>query len=82
MMIYGTDQNVQKCPAGDKAITCPHCGYPFRYKKLLNNNKEKLINEKRLPNGFGTISELKNQNLRKPFRALVCVGKILWKTYL
>ena len=29
----------------------------------------------RLPNGFGQISELKSANLRKPFRAMVTVGK-------
>lgn len=28
----------------------------------------------RLPNGFGQISEIKNRNLRKPFRAMVTVG--------
>jgi len=30
---------------------------------------------RRLPNGFGQISEIKGQNLRKPFRAMVTVGK-------
>ena len=29
----------------------------------------------RLPNGFGQISEIKNARLRKPFRAMVTVGK-------
>lgn len=29
----------------------------------------------RLPNGFGQITELKGRNLRKPFRAMVTVGK-------
>ena len=29
----------------------------------------------RLPNGFGQISEIKNKRLRKPFRAMVTVGK-------
>ena len=29
----------------------------------------------RLPNGFGQISEIKNKPLRKPFRAMVTVGK-------
>lgn len=29
----------------------------------------------RLPNGFGQISEIKNSRLRKPFRAMVTVGK-------
>lgn len=30
---------------------------------------------RRLPNGFGRITELKGQNLRCPFRAMVTVGK-------
>ncbi|MGI6211821.1 MAG: hypothetical protein ACOYJJ_04525 [Anaerovoracaceae bacterium] len=30
---------------------------------------------RRLPNGFGQISYLKNQNLRKPYRAMITVGK-------
>lgn len=30
---------------------------------------------RRLPNGFGQISEIKNRNLRKPFRVLITVGK-------
>lgn len=29
----------------------------------------------RLPNGFGQITEIKNAKLRKPFRAMVTVGK-------
>lgn len=68
-----------KCPecelqASDKAIVCPHCGYPLspeakrtRYKK---SNKRR-----RLPNGFGQITEIKGKNLRKPFRASVTVGR-------
>ena len=68
-----------KCPecqlqVSDKAITCPHCGYPLDT-KVIKQQQRKTNKRKRLPNGFGTISELKNQNLRKPFRALVCVAK-------
>lgn len=68
-----------KCPecelqVSDKAIGCPHCGYPLRMdavpKKIRKNNKRR-----RLPNGFGQISEIKGRNLRKPFRAMVTVGK-------
>ena len=33
------------------------------------------MKRRRLPNGFGRITEIKNQNLRKPFRALITVGK-------
>lgn len=60
--------------ASDKAITCPHCGYPLRTdvkpKRPKNPNKRK-----RLPNGFGQISEMKGHKLRNPFRAMVTVGK-------
>lgn len=61
-------------PVSDKAISCPHCGYPMietaPIPKKRKNNKRK-----RLPNGFGQISEIKGRNLRNPFRALVTVGK-------
>ncbi len=68
-----------KCPecelqVSDKALSCPHCGYPLQStvtpKKPRKSNKRK-----RLPNGFGQISEIKNQKLRNPFRAMVTVGK-------
>ena len=55
----------------DKAIACPGCGFPLPStikRKRYNANKRK-----RLPNGFGQISEIKG--LRKPFRASVTVGK-------
>ncbi len=68
-----------KCPecelqVSDKAITCPHCGYLIN-QKVAKRQRKKPSKRMRLPNGFGTISELKNKNLRKPFRAMVCVGK-------
>lgn len=67
-----------KCPecelqVSDRALSCPHCGYPMQGtspKQYRKPNKRK-----RLPNGFGTISEMKGHNLRNPFRAMVCVGK-------
>lgn len=68
-----------KCPecelqVSDKATSCPHCGYPMqptaKRKPRAKNNKRR-----RLPNGFGQISEIKNRNLRNPFRAMVTVGK-------
>ncbi len=52
----------------DRAINCPHCGYPLKRKSKSNKRM-------RLPNGFGQISEIKGRNLRKPFRAMVSVGK-------
>ena len=61
-------------PVSDKATACPHCGYPpkpsEKQKKPRKSNKRR-----RLPNGFGQISEIKNRNLRNPFRAMVTVGK-------
>lgn len=69
-----------KCPecdlqVSDKAEACPHCGYPM--KEVIKKRKPRNKNHKRrrLPNGFGQISEIKNRNLRKPFRAMVTVGK-------
>lgn len=53
----------------DKAVFCPHCGYPLKPGKISSRPKRK-----RLPNGFGQISEIKNKNLRKPYRAMVCMG--------
>lgn len=68
-----------KCPecelqVSDKALTCPHCGYPLT-KSSRKKEKRKKYKRRRLPNGFGQISELKYQNLRKPFRAMISVGK-------
>ena len=57
----------------DKALACPHCGYPIK-----GENKpriRKTSKRMRLPNGFGQISQLKGNHLRKPFRAMVTVGK-------
>jgi integrase len=68
-----------KCPEcalqiSDKALACPHCGYPMqpgvRMRAQRKSNKRR-----RLPNGFGQISEIKNRNLRNPFRAMISVGK-------
>lgn len=66
-----------QCPecelqVSDKAFACPHCGYPMTAKPRQYKRPAK---RRRLPNGFGQISEIKNQNLRKPFRVLVTVGK-------
>ena len=55
----------------DKAAFCPHCGYPMKEVNKYTRPKKR----KRLPNGFGQISEIKDKNLRKPFRAMVTVGK-------
>ena len=57
----------------DKALACPHCGFPM--KPDVQRAPRKSNRRKRLPNGFGQITELKGRNLRKPFRAMVTVGK-------
>lgn len=63
-----------KLPISDKAIACPHCGYPLRpYPPRPKRPKNKA--HMRLPNGFGQISEIKNKPLRNPWRAMVTVGK-------
>lgn len=66
-----------KCPecdlqVSDKAQLCPHCGFPLKISEPKSSKKTK---RKRLPNGFGQISLIKNQNLRKPYRAMVTVSK-------
>lgn len=55
----------------DKAVACPHCGYPLKSKSSLPPKKKKHM---RLPNGFGQISEVRSRNLRKPFRVMVTAG--------
>lgn len=68
-----------KCPecelqVSDKAAFCPHCGYPLK-SNMPQQRTKKSNKRKRLPNGFGQISEIKNRNLRKPFRAMITIGK-------
>ncbi len=58
----------------DKALTCPHCGYPLKGSSKKTTTR-KSGKRRRLPNGFGQISEIKGRYLRKPFRAMVTVGK-------
>lgn len=58
----------------DKAISCPHCGCPLQPNISLKKTR-KSNRRRRLPNGFGQITEIKNRNLRNPFRAMVTVGK-------
>lgn len=56
----------------DKALACPHCGYPISPKAAkISSARPKRM---RLPNGFGQITEIRNQNLRNPFRVMVHVG--------
>lgn len=69
-----------KCPecelqVSDKALSCPHCGFPLQPNIKQRKPRNKNNKRRRLPNGFGQISEIKNRNLRNPFRAMVSVGK-------
>ena len=59
----------------DKALTCPHCGCPMRENIKPTYSRARHNKRRRLPNGFGQISEIKGRNLRKPFRAMVAIGK-------
>lgn len=59
----------------DKALACPHCGCPMGANIKQASPRTRRNKRRRLPNGFGQISEVKGRNLRKPFRAMVAVGK-------
>lgn len=68
-----------KCPEcelqiSDKAVSCPHCGFPLKQDLLPKKKRYNTNKRKRLPNGFGQITKLKDYNLRKPYRAMVTVG--------
>ena len=57
----------------DKASACPHCGCPLQ--PNITKKPRKTNKRRRLPNGFGQISEIKGRSLRNPFRAMLTVGK-------
>ncbi len=54
----------------DKAVMCPHCGYPIG----SNLKKIKVKAHKRLPNGFGQITKVTYHNLNKPYRVMTTIG--------
>lgn len=67
-----------KCPecelqVSDKALSCPHCGYPLQDNQQKNTRKSSR--RMRLPNGFGSITKLSNPRLRNPYMVRVCTGK-------
>lgn len=67
-----------KCPecelqASDKAMSCPHCGYPL--KSSVKPQRQNTPKRMKLPNGFGSITKMSNKPLRNPYRVRVCVGK-------
>lgn len=77
--VGGNDMLI-KCPecdlqVSDKAISCPHCGFPLKESATVPKKHKRKNKRRRLPNGFGQISEIKTDNLRNPFRAMVTVGK-------
>ena len=62
-----------KCPEcshdiSDKALSCPHCGYPMN---TPSSTKPRIRNGKptKLPNGYGTIYKMSGKR-SKPFRAM------------
>ena len=62
-------------PVSDKAISCPHCGYPLKSPSQSPTREPRTTRHKRLPNGFGQITKISNRNLRCPYRAMVPAGK-------
>ena len=59
----------------DKAITCPHCGFPLQPDAVSKRYTRKKNGRLKLPNGFGRITEIKNKNLRNRYRVMVTVGQ-------
>lgn len=57
----------------DKAITCPHCGYPLKPQPATRRPRKPRREHRRLPNGFGRITKI-NRNLTNPYRVMVTVG--------
>lgn len=72
MLIYCPECELQ---VSNKALDCPHCGFPISKKIKPTRSRGRYNKRRRLPNGFGQISEIKGRNLRKPFRAMITVGK-------
>ena len=72
MLITCPECNLQ---ASDKAISCPHCGYPLKESSQpINIQPPAPKRRMRLPNGFGNITKI-NGNLRNPYRVMVPAGK-------
>ncbi len=68
---------LKNCPecdlmVSDKASVCPHCGYPL---KNISLKKATSPRRMRLPNGFGSITELRRTNIRNRFWVRVPTGK-------
>ena len=60
-----------KCPecelqVSDKATFCPHCGYPMQPDVRPRKPRSKNNKRRRLPNGFGQISEIRIHMIWNP----------------
>ncbi len=71
---------LKNCPecehlVSDRAAACPNCGYPLIDISRKSHPGKFSNRRRRLPNGFGQITEIKYKPLRNPFRAMVTVGK-------
>ncbi len=64
-----------KLQVSDKAVTCPHCGYPLNQVTSEPSPPPQPKRRMHLPNGFGSIAEIRSRPLRKPFYATVPAGK-------
>lgn len=69
-----------KCPecelqVSDKALSCPHCGYPMKKEHEKIQRGKSTSKRMRLPNGFGSITELNRKDLRNRFWVRVPVGR-------
>ena len=64
-----------KLQVSDRAVSCPHCGYPLTPKSTISDSKPKR--RMHLPNGFGSIQDRSNSKhrLREPFYVTVPAGK-------
>ena len=77
---------LMKCPECDlqvsnRAIACPHCGYPLD-KSAIQKKVRKSKKRMRLPNGFGSITQVKDRSLRNSYYVRVCVGKNEFGKYI
>lgn len=57
----------------DRAAACPHCGYPVTPQKA-QRRKPQPNRRRKLPNGFGSITEIKHKALKNPFYARANCG--------
>lgn len=58
-------------PLSEKPVKFPHCGCEISQKR----KGVKKPRRRRLPNGFGSITEIKGRRLSKPFYVRVTTGR-------